>query len=116
MAYEKIGFKDGDVLKAEHLNHIEEGLTTSQADSFGLTFILSNNTCYLTDFDHYQTIAEVLDLLNRPNVTLFNYDMEGFLYRESNELRWSGILLSLTGEPHYVSVNFSPMSKKDRPW
>lgn len=26
MAYEKIGFKKGDVLKAEHLNHIEEAL------------------------------------------------------------------------------------------
>lgn len=27
MAYEKIGFNKGDVLKAEHLNHMEEGIS-----------------------------------------------------------------------------------------
>ena len=27
MAYEKIGFNKGDVLKAEHLNHIEENIS-----------------------------------------------------------------------------------------
>ena len=106
MAYEKIGFKKGDVLKAEHLNHIEEGLTTSQAHSLGITF-QSNNTCYLTDLGHYQTREEVLALLNRPNTTLFNYDMQGCLYRENEGLIWSGILLSLTGESFFISVNFS---------
>lgn len=115
MAYEKIGFKKGDVLKAEHLNHIEEGLTTSQAHSLGITF-QSNNTCYLTDLGHYQTREEVLALLNRPNTTLFNYDMQGCLYRENEGLIWSGILLSLTGESFFISVNFSPLSHENQHW
>lgn len=29
MAYEKIGFSDGQVLKAEDLNHIEEGIANA---------------------------------------------------------------------------------------
>lgn len=116
MVYEKLNLKDGDILKAEHLSHIEKGLTTSQTSSIGITFHSNNNICYLTDLDHYQTRAEVLDLLNRPNTTLFNYDMQGCLYRESNALRWSGILISLTGEPHFVAVDFSSLTRESSQW
>lgn len=37
MAYEKIGFVKGDILKAEHLNHIEEGL--SNAENYPVTSV-----------------------------------------------------------------------------
>lgn len=38
MAYEKIGFKKWDVLKAEHMNHIEAGITQLDSEK------LSSNT------------------------------------------------------------------------
>jgi hypothetical protein len=37
MAYEKIGFNKGDVLKAEHLNHIEKALYDLMPELFFYT-------------------------------------------------------------------------------
>jgi hypothetical protein len=36
MAYEKIGFKKGDVLKAEHMNHIEAGIVQLDSEKLSL--------------------------------------------------------------------------------
>lgn len=40
MAYEKIGFNKGDVLKAEHLNHIEEGIASVSTDCTQISAII----------------------------------------------------------------------------
>ena len=49
MAYEKIGFNKGDVLKAEHLNHIEEGIQSNSNYLLG-------NTNFFTPKQVYEAI------------------------------------------------------------
>ena len=46
MAYEKIGFNKGDVLKAEHLNHMEEGIQLNSNYLLGNTNSLTPKQVY----------------------------------------------------------------------
>jgi hypothetical protein len=54
MAYEKIGFKSGDKLKAEHLNHMEDGI---------IQCIPIKGVDYWTDADREAIVQQVIAAL-----------------------------------------------------
>ena len=66
MAYEKIGFKDGDVLKAEHLNHIENELSLNNPSIRFAKMIVS--------LDFELTDEEKRAMQENPASIYFSYD------------------------------------------
>lgn len=49
MAYTLQGFKNGDVLKAEHLNHIENGIVALDDKLNGMSSFTTDNTLRLSE-------------------------------------------------------------------
>lgn len=64
MAYEKIGFNKGDVLKAEHLNHIEEAL-------------YANSNTLIGSFNDF-TPDQVFEAISKGNRVVLTYTHEFF--------------------------------------
>ena len=73
MAYEKIGFNKGDVLKAEHLNHIEEGLASVGLvkDRIGINF---------SDSEFAETLEEIIANPDNYFIYAMDGDFEGDLF------------------------------------
>ena len=63
MAYEKIGFNKGDVLKAEHLNHMEEGISTvSSKHNSDINTLNSRISNIIANSDETGDNSELIDI------------------------------------------------------
>ena len=74
MSYEKLGFTKGQILKADHLNHIEEGIAKASSLSWN---DLTNKPEELSE-------SELLIWLNEANVVQFLASTIGEIYVTNN--------------------------------
>lgn len=65
MSYEKLGFTSGQTLKAEHLNHMEDGIANAGGD-----IVIVSMSAESGMLNH--TPAEILDMTNAGKMVLCN--------------------------------------------
>lgn len=106
MFYEKLGFEKGQVLKADHLNHMEEGIAKA-----GVYVVKTNE-----DFTQVLTpLNDIVDAaLNGTPVYIFRnnigiVEMYTLMYaqpRGDNGNLWHAKFISVgDGDIHFVSIN-----------
>lgn len=66
MSYEKLGFVKGQTLKAEHLNHMEEGISNASGADWNAK---EGEVGYIENRTHYEEIGEII-ILPETNYTL----------------------------------------------
>lgn len=117
MAYEKIGFNKGDVLKAEHLNHIEEGIKNNSMSNLGFAVQMSLDSAFATSgvqsFKFVCNTPEVLEEIKKfpLGLTLNSHLTDNNWYGQLRHIglgRFIGILTYDTKGSSFVILNLQP--------
>ena len=106
MSYNKLGFTSGQILKAEHLNHMEEGIANAAPMSY-IIKLTEDNFAYMnytnTYIDNYDEIYDVLTSGGIVWIDNSDYvaELSSSTYQFSLIVAWeltpNGLVLSATG-------------------